>query len=65
MELNEWKQACHLGESYWLYVVLDCATPRPTLLRIQDPFHQFIASRRSSDAFSIPAGALRQAAEPD
>ena len=65
MEANEWKQAFQLRENYWLYVVLDCATPTPTLLRIQDPIRQLIASRRSAAAFSISATALRQAAEPD
>ena len=65
MEANEWKQAFQLRENYWLYVVLDCATPNPILLRIQDPVRQLIASRRSSAAFSISAAALRQAAEPD
>ena len=29
MEDNEWKQANHLGDEYWLYVALDCATPNP------------------------------------
>ena len=65
LEENEWKQAFQLRENYWLYVVLDCATPNPTLLRIQDPVRQLIASRRSSVAFSISAAALRHAAEPD
>ncbi len=65
MEANEWKQAFQLRENYWLYVVLDCATPNPILLRIQDPVRHLIASRRSSAAFSISAAALRQAAEPD
>ena len=65
IEENEWKQAFQLRENYWLYVVLDCATPNPTLLRIQDPVRQLIASRRSSAAFSISPAALRRAAEPD
>ena len=65
VEENEWKQASHLGASYWLYVVLDCATSRPTLLRIRNPFRLFVASRRLSEAFSISASALRLAAEPD
>ena len=65
IEENEWKQASHLGDSYWLYVVLDCATSRPTLLRIQNPVRHLLASRRSSAAFSISAAALRDAAEPD
>ena len=65
IEENEWKQAFQLRENYWLYVVLDCATPTPTLLRIQDPARQLIASRRSAAAFSISAAALHHAAEPD
>ena len=65
IEENEWKQAFQLREGYWLYVVLGCATQNPTLLRIQDPVRQLIASRRSSAAFSISAAALRRTAEPD
>ena len=45
MEANEWKQACHLGERYWLYAVFDCATPAPRLSRMQDPFAKLLASR--------------------
>jgi hypothetical protein len=40
---NEWMQACNQRERYWLYVVLDCVTPFPRLLRIQDPFGKLIA----------------------
>jgi hypothetical protein len=43
---NEWVQACNQRERYWLYVVLDCATPFPRLLRIQDPFGKLIARSR-------------------
>ncbi len=35
---NEWAKACNLREKYWLYVVYNCASPVPRLLRIQDPF---------------------------
>ncbi len=35
---NEWVAACNLRERYWLYVVFNCASPHPRLLRIQDPF---------------------------
>ena len=63
MEANEWKQACHLGERYWLYMV--CATPSPRLLRVQDPFAKLFASRRDTTAYAISAAALRQAAEPE
>ena len=39
---NEWVKACNLRERYWLYVVYECATPHPRLLRIQDPFGKLI-----------------------
>jgi len=39
---NEWTKACNLRERYWLYVVYDCATPHPRLLRVQDPFGKLI-----------------------
>ncbi len=64
IEPNEWKQACHFGEAYWLYVVFDCGRPRPELKRIQNPF-RLLTSHHSSEAFSLSAGALREAAEPD
>ena len=63
MEANEWKQACHLGERYWLYVVFDCATPSPQLVRVRDPFHQLLASSRGTSAYSISAKSLLAAAD--
>ncbi len=60
---NEWRQACHLGDRYWLYVAFDCATPAPTLLRIRNPFSKLLAGRRESEAWTIPAARLRAAAE--
>ena len=63
MEANEWKQACHLGERYWLYVVFDCATPAPRLVRVRDPFGKLLANRHSSAAYTISAGSLLDAAE--
>ena len=65
LEANEWKQACHLGARYWLYVVLDCATPAPRLLRVQDPFATVFAGRRDAAAYTISAAALRAAAAVD
>ena len=59
MELNEWKAACHLGEEYWLYVVFDCATSSPTLVRIADPATQFFA--RATTRLRISAGDLLEA----
>ena len=35
---NEWGAACNLRDRYWLYVVFDCATPRPRLVKVRDPF---------------------------
>ena len=65
MEANEWKQACHLEEHYWLYVVFDCATAKPELLRVQDPFHKLLANRQESAVFAIAASAVVEAAQGD
>ena len=63
MEANEWKQACHLGELYWLYVVFDCATSAPRLVRVRDPFAKLLANRRDASAYNISARSLLEAAE--
>jgi len=34
---SEYAKAVELGDDYWLYVVLDCASPAPRLYRIQNP----------------------------
>jgi superfamily II DNA or RNA helicase len=34
---SEYAKAVEIGDDYWLYVVLDCATPSPRLYRIQNP----------------------------
>ena len=65
MEANEWKQACHLESDYWLYVVFDCATTTPKLLRVQNPFHKLVVSRQESAVFAIAASAVAEAAEGD
>ena len=39
---NEWAKACNLRDSYWLYVVYDCATSNPRLVRVQDPFGRLL-----------------------
>jgi hypothetical protein len=31
---NEWAKACNLRDRYWLYVVYECASPHPRLLRV-------------------------------
>ena len=63
IQRNEWKQAMNLGKSYWIYAVFDCATPNPTLVRVQDPWANVFANERSTAVFSISAAALQQAAE--
>ncbi|MDR0827628.1 MAG: DUF3883 domain-containing protein [Desulfovibrio sp.] len=37
MSENEWDRAMNLRSEYWLYVVAECASPTPRLIRIQDP----------------------------
>lgn len=43
---NEWVKAANLRDQYWLYVVFDCATASPRLLRVRDPFKRLIANTR-------------------
>ncbi len=43
---NEWSRACNLRERYWLYVVYNCGTPNPQLLRVQNPFYNIIATAK-------------------
>jgi superfamily II DNA or RNA helicase len=45
---NEWGRACNLRDKYWLYVVFDCATPSPRLVRVQDPFGRLLAKAKGS-----------------
>jgi len=40
---NEWSAAINQREDYWLYVVYDCGTSDPRLIRIQDPFGRLVA----------------------
>ena len=63
LQENEWRKACTLGKGYWLYVVLDCDTPQPRLLRIRDPFSAFVVGKREISSYTIPARLLRDAAE--
>ena len=45
---NEWAKACNLRDDYWLYVVYDCATPKPRLVRVRDPFGALLAKAKGS-----------------
>jgi hypothetical protein len=42
---NEWAKACTLRDRYWLYVVYECASASPRLLRVQDPFKLLVRAK--------------------
>ena len=58
---NEWAKAINLRSRYWLYVVFDCGTGSPRLVRVQDPFAKLVA--RSKAGFVVSAKAIIEAAE--
>ena len=60
---NEWAAACNLRSDYWLYVVFDCATSHPRLVRVRDPFGKLLANSRTSNSYTVNAEALYGAAE--
>lgn len=60
---NEWVKACNLRERYWLYVVYDCATPKPRLLRVRDPFGNLIV--KAKGGVVIDADAVLGVAETE
>ena len=59
---NEWARACNLRDRYWLYVVFDCASPRPRLVRVRDPFGKLLAKARGAVSIA-PARILAAAAD--
>ncbi len=63
MEDNEYRAACNLGREYWLYVVLDCATAAPQLVRVRDPFTKLVAKKTTRMRISV--GEMLGAAEAD
>ena len=63
MSDNEWAKACNLRNGYWLYVVFDCATPHPRLVRVRDPFGKLLARGRESLVYTISPAELIEAAE--
>lgn len=60
---NEWVKAAILRGDYWLYVVYDCATPNPRLIRIQDPLSNLLV--RDRGGVIIGEAAILGAAQPD
>ena len=63
MSENEWARACNLRNEYWLYVVFDCATPHPRLVRVRNPFAKLLVRNRDSTAYTIAPKSLLEAAE--
>ena len=59
---NEWAKACNLRDGYWLYAVYDCATPRPRLVRVRDPFGKLLVRSRELSACSMAAAEVYAAA---
>ncbi len=59
---NEWPKACNLRDRYWLYVVFECASAHPRLLRVQDPFAKLLA--RAKGGVVIDEQAIFEHAEP-
>jgi superfamily II DNA or RNA helicase len=58
---NEWARACNLRGEYWLYVVYDCATPKPRLVRVRDPFGALLA--KAKGGVVVTAKEIQAAAE--
>ncbi len=60
---NEWVKSCNERERYWLYVVFDCGTPHPRLMRVQDPFGKLVV--KAKGGVRIDETVLFEAAEGD
>jgi Helicase conserved C-terminal domain/Domain of unknown function (DUF3883) len=60
---NEWAKSCTQRDRYWLYVVFDCGTPHPRLLRVRDPFGKLVVKAKGS--VRIDGTAIFNAAEGD
>jgi hypothetical protein len=58
---NEWVKACNERRRYGLYVVFECASPHPRLLRVQDPFGKLVV--RAKGGVRIDETAIFDAAE--
>jgi hypothetical protein len=58
---NEWVRACNQRDRYWLYVVFDCGTPHPRLIRVPDPFGKLIV--RAKGGVQIASQEIFDAAE--
>jgi hypothetical protein len=60
---NEWPTAVNVRNSYWLYVVADCASGSPNLFRVQDPAFKLAVKTRQS--FTVNIGDIIRESESD
>jgi superfamily II DNA or RNA helicase/DNA-binding XRE family transcriptional regulator len=44
---NEWAKAINLRERYWLYVVFECGSSSPRLVRVRDPFGSILGRTKT------------------
>ncbi|MGI8927599.1 MAG: helicase-related protein [Tepidiformaceae bacterium] len=58
---NEWARSANLRQDYWLYVVYDCASAHPRLVRVRDPFAALLV--RAKGGVVIDESAVFAAAE--
>lgn len=67
MTENEWSRAMNLGDEYWLYIVANCASPDPRLLRIQNPVMRAISRQfaQSRNGRAIKIADIADLAEAD
>ncbi len=55
-------KACNLRDQYWLYVAFNCASPRPRLVRVRDPFGNLLV--KTKGGVMISSAEVLSAAEP-
>ena len=58
---NEWAKACNMRDRYWLYVVFNCATPNPRLVRVRDPFGKLLVKASDTTSYSVSVSDLMDA----
>jgi superfamily II DNA or RNA helicase len=58
---NEWVKACNQRDRYWLYVVFECTSPHPRLVRVRDPFGAMLG--KAKGVIVIGAGKILECAE--
>ena len=66
LEQNEWAQALQRGDDYWLYVVENCETEKPTVaVRVQSPAAAFGGGVEEFSASKIKLSQLREHASKE